>query len=50
MLCYFYCPDASIVIENDMATGVDLAHCKGCGICAAECPVDAITMSVEEKE
>ena len=50
MLCYFYCPDASIVIENDVATGVDLAHCKGCGICAAECPVDAITMSVEEKE
>ena len=39
MLCYFYCPDASILIENDMATGVDLAHCKGCGICAAECPV-----------
>jgi 2-oxoacid:acceptor oxidoreductase, delta subunit, pyruvate/2-ketoisovalerate family len=50
MLCYFYCPDASIVIENNIATGVDLAHCKGCGICAAECPVDAITMSVEEKE
>ena len=50
MLCYFYCPDASIVIENDVATGVDLAHCKGCGICAAECPADAITMSVEEKE
>jgi Pyruvate/2-oxoacid:ferredoxin oxidoreductase delta subunit len=38
------------VIENNIATGVDLAHCKGCGICAAECPVDAITMSVEEKE
>ncbi|MGD0997261.1 MAG: 4Fe-4S binding protein [Thermoleophilia bacterium] len=50
MLCYFYCPDAAIVIENDVATGIDLAHCKGCGICAAECPVDAITMSVEEKE
>ena len=50
MLCYFYCPDASILIENDKATGVDLAHCKGCGICAAECPVDAITMSVEDKE
>ena len=50
MLCYFYCPDASILIENDKATGIDLAHCKGCGICAAECPVDAITMSVEDKE
>ena len=50
MLCYFYCPDASILIENDKATGIDLAHCKGCGICAKECPADAITMSVEEKE
>ena len=50
MLCYFYCPDASILIENDKATGIDLKHCKGCGICAAECPADAITMSVEEKE
>jgi len=50
MLCYFYCPDASIIVEDGIATGVDLAHCKGCGICAAECPADAITMSLEEKE
>ena len=50
MLCYFYCPDASIIIENGKAVGVDLEHCKGCGICAAECPADAITMEVEEKE
>jgi len=50
MLCYFYCPDASIVIENGKATGIDLKHCKGCGICARECPADAITMKNEEKE
>lgn len=50
MLCYFYCPDASIVIEGGRATGVDLAHCKGCGICANECPTRAIVMSTEEKE
>lgn len=50
MLCYFYCPDASIVIEDGKATGVDLEHCKGCGICARECPADAITMKIDEKE
>jgi pyruvate ferredoxin oxidoreductase delta subunit len=50
MLCYFYCPDASIVIEGGRARGVDLKHCKGCGICAKECSTGAIVMSVEEKE
>ena len=50
MLCYFYCPDASIVIEGGKAVGVDLAHCKGCGICAKECPTDAIVMKTDEKE
>ncbi|MCX6701287.1 MAG: 4Fe-4S binding protein [Methanomicrobiales archaeon] len=24
-------------------------YCKGCGICAEECPSDAITMEQEEK-
>jgi pyruvate ferredoxin oxidoreductase delta subunit len=50
MLCYFYCPDASIIIEDGKAVGVDLKHCKGCGICSKECPAAAITMKTEEKE
>jgi pyruvate ferredoxin oxidoreductase delta subunit len=50
MLCFFYCPDASIVIENARAVGIDLEHCKGCGICARECPTDAIVMKTDEKE
>jgi pyruvate ferredoxin oxidoreductase delta subunit len=50
MLCYFYCPDASIKIEGGKAVGVDLEHCKGCGICAKECPSDAIVMKLDEKE
>ena len=43
-------PDASVVVENGKAVGFDLAHCKGCGICAKECPTDAIVMKVDEKE
>ena len=49
MLCYFYCPDASIMIGKGNSVGVDLDHCKGCGICAKECPAGAMTM-VPEKE
>jgi pyruvate ferredoxin oxidoreductase delta subunit len=50
MLCYFYGPDASIVVEDGKAVAVDLAHCKGCGICAKECPTGAIVMKTDEKE
>jgi pyruvate ferredoxin oxidoreductase delta subunit len=50
MLCYFYCPDASIIIKDGKATGIDLKHCKGCGICANECPAKCIVMKTEEKE
>lgn len=44
MLCWLFCPDSSIVVENGRIKGVDLAHCKGCGICAQECPRQAIAM------
>jgi pyruvate ferredoxin oxidoreductase delta subunit len=26
----------------------DLEYCKGCGVCAAECPAHAIKMAEEE--
>jgi len=43
--CVSFCPDASIWLdENKTAVTVDLDHCKGCGICAYECPRGVITM------
>lgn len=43
--CVSYCPDASIRPDGEKATvAVDLDHCKGCGICAYECPRGVITM------
>jgi pyruvate ferredoxin oxidoreductase delta subunit len=45
------CPDSAVFAEDGKMMGFDLDHCKGCGICAVECPdkVKAIKM-VEEAE
>jgi len=46
-LCWAYCPDACIT--RGIPPTVDLTYCKGCGICAEECPTDAIGMVAEEE-
>ena len=45
--CYLLCPDASIMVENEKMTGINLDYCKGCGICANACPFNAIEMKAE---
>ena len=41
--CYDYCPDVSIYMDaKQKYRKIDYDHCKGCGICAAECPRAAI--------
>ncbi len=46
--CLIFCPDVAITRSDDgEGYEVDLDHCKGCGICARECPRGAIIM-VEE--
>jgi len=47
--CWLYCPDSSILVENGKVVGIDYDHCKGCGVCAHECPdkIKAITMVLE---
>ena len=47
MICWIFCPDSSFLVEEKRLVGVDLDHCKGCGICAEECPKQCIKM-VEE--
>jgi len=48
LLCWIYCPDSSILVEDEEMVGYDYDHCKGCGICAAICPLHAIEMVREE--
>ena len=49
MICWMFCPDSSIKVQDGKVVGIDYDHCKGCGICAAECPpkVSAIEMKPE---
>jgi len=48
LLCWIYCPDSSI-IRREKWVDVNYEHCKGCGICAHECPTKAIEMVEEQK-
>lgn len=45
--CFGVCPDASVIKLADGVYDIDLEHCKGCGLCAAECPCGAIRMEDE---
>jgi NADPH-dependent glutamate synthase beta subunit-like oxidoreductase len=48
--CYGVCPDNAVIKLDDPAEPyrINLDFCKGCGICAAECPSGAIVMVPEE--
>jgi len=53
--CQMFCPEGCIrgleaqKMEDKTPPKINLDYCKGCGICAAECPVKAIAMKQEEK-
>ena len=36
--CWIYCPDISIISRDKKMIGIDMDHCKGCGICVEVCP------------
>ena len=41
--CYLFCPTGCIS-NKDTYFAANLDYCKGCGICAKVCPVNAIKM------
>lgn len=43
LFCWFYCPEGCIERKNN-TLNINYDYCKGCGICAHECPKDAIEM------
>lgn len=44
--CYFFCPDVAIFMKKE-GLAIDYDHCKGCGICAQECPRGVIVLKGE---
>ena len=46
--CLTYCPVCSIFAEGRQIL-ISYDYCKGCGLCAAECPKRAINMVPEVK-
>jgi 2-oxoacid:acceptor oxidoreductase delta subunit (pyruvate/2-ketoisovalerate family) len=47
--CYGVCPDNAVIkLGPEKQYEIDLDFCKGCGLCAAECPCGAIEMVTEE--
>ena len=59
-ICWMYCPEGVIIeidkeyitkkgIKYSITYEIDYNYCKGCGICAEECPVKAIEMILERE-
>lgn len=46
--CYGVCPDNAIVkLGQGLRFEINYDYCKGCGMCAEECPCGAIRMEME---
>jgi pyruvate ferredoxin oxidoreductase gamma subunit len=41
-ICFAFCPEGAIELDEQQYPVVDYAHCKGCLVCVTECPPKAI--------
>jgi len=47
--CWLFCPDLAVKETAERKYEIDYDYCKGCGICANECPRNVIDMEKEVK-
>ena len=48
--CWIFCPEGSIIRNENDSVKINYDYCKGCGICSNVCNVKAITMKRETKK
>jgi 2-oxoacid:acceptor oxidoreductase delta subunit (pyruvate/2-ketoisovalerate family) len=49
-ICWMYCPEAVIDVDEEGFPVIDYDYCKGCLICVTECPKQAIAQIREKEE
>jgi NADPH-dependent glutamate synthase beta subunit-like oxidoreductase len=48
--CYVFCPDLSVIVDGGVVKHrINYDYCKGCGICIAECPRNALSQEREAR-
>lgn len=48
--CWIFCPDMAVLkLQGSERYRVEYTYCKGCGICAQECPCGVVEMVAEDK-
>ncbi|UCD70550.1 MAG: FAD-dependent oxidoreductase [Syntrophobacterales bacterium] len=48
--CSIFCPDLSVITDGGVVKyRINYDYCKGCGICIAECPNNALSIEKEAK-
>lgn len=47
MICFAYCPESAMSVNDRGRPVIDMENCKGCLICYRECPTGAVQMKRE---
>ncbi len=50
LMCWLVCPDSAILLSRLKVVGIDYLHCKGCGLCASQCPPRARALRMVDEE
>lgn len=48
--CWSFCPDTSILVKDGKVAGINYEYCKGCGVCAYECPDKASAIEMRSEK